>query len=1232
MVDALRTRLTSRPAPRAGPMTHTTPLDPLTLPLHGSRLLQASAGTGKTWTIAALYVRLVLGHGASGIGFERALGVGEILVLTFTRAATQELGARIRARLLQAAQVFRAAGLGAGGDPFLQGLLRDYPETAAQRQAAWLLERAAQGMDAAAIYTIDAWCQRSLREHAFHSGQLLDEALVADEAPLLREAVQDYWRQQLYPLSGELLELALGVWSSIEKMLADVRHFLPFQAGLAPLQVSSVAALIAQTLQAQQTALVPLKTAARAQAHAMILWLQSQFDLQDGPFDKKKFRMQYAQPWIQALLDWADAPALVQPGLSDKAWYRLQPAGLHEVVKPGYQLALPPVFTQFAQLAHSLAALPTLPSQLRQHAAYHVTQRMAQLKKQAHTVGFDDLQNRLDAALNGPQAALLRSGLLAQYPVALVDEFQDTSRVQLRILDALYRLSGNDPQHGIFLIGDPKQSIYGFRGADIGSYLEASRATAGRHDMLSTNHRSSVELVEAVNQLFYTAQVREGEGAFMFRSASCDDPVPFIPVAARGLSAQLKNEHGSVPAITWCLDPEPAPRAQGLAQFAQRCAEQMAALLSDPVCGFSEPDGEFTRLRCLDIAVLVRDRSEADAVRAALQQQRIASVFLSDRHSVFNTPEAADLLRFLQAVSQPRDARGVRAALASPLLAWSVAELQGLVHSETALDAQLLHFAELERVWSSQGVLAMLRRALHLFKLPSRWQHGADAERRLTNVLHLAELLQHASLSVQGASSLMDWFTLQLAGEAQSGADEHLMRLESDADVVKVVTIHKSKGLEYPLVFLPFAGAAKPRTAANTPVLACADAQSQHQLHTEITPELLAQAERERLREDLRLLYVALTRARHAVWAGVAIVQPSNRSSHEFHRSALGYLLSGPRAVSPAEIHAALEQQVAAAPSMQLCLISDVPGSSTVMSSSAELPALTKPLLYSAQFDTRWRISSFSGLVRKRTLVTPVALLGHVREDELIAETARALMPSSQAPAAWHTFPKGPVAGHFLHTQLEWLAGQNFALDAAPAVQQQLVLRCTRAGLGHLAGSVLAWLGAVLTAPLPPLQASLCQLTTVLPEMEFWLPNSGLDTAHMDALCQTHLLSGQPRPALAPSQLHGMLMGFADLICEYQGRYWVLDYKSNMLGTQDSDYCPQALEAAMAAHRYDLQAVIYQFALHRLLQSRLGSSYDPEVHLGGAIYFFLRGINTPHRGCYHVPVNLALIEVMEAGL
>jgi exodeoxyribonuclease V beta subunit len=346
---------------------------------------------------------------------------------------------------------------------------------------------------------------------------------------------------------------------------------------------------------------------------------------------------------------------------------------------------------------------------------------------------------------------------------------------------------------------------------------------------------------------------------------------------------------------------------------------------------------------------------------------------------------------------------------------------------------------------------------------------------------------------------------------------------------------------------------------------------------------------------------------------------------------------------------------------------------------NAQRPALREALACTARIDKSWGIASFSRLTRdlssqalssqalsslaasSSVLTSPnlatAALSPPVPElagstsldmatprpaddepDEAAAMPltfvlggALSLAASAQA-APWHSFARGPSAGNFLHDQMEWLAGEGFALQPGTPTAERLAKRCERAGFKAQAEGVVQWLVRVAAQELKGPNVALNALHTVLPEMEFWLPAERLHAREIDALCQQHLLPGVARPQLPDAQLHGMLMGFADLVFEHAGRYWVLDYKSNHLGVDDAAYTAEALDQAMAKHRYEVQAALYMLALHRLLRSRLGESYDPAQHLGGAVYLFMRGIDGPAAGCCCLPAPVALMDGLDVML
>ncbi|NNM53018.1 MAG: exodeoxyribonuclease V subunit beta [Pseudomonadales bacterium] len=1197
------------------------PLSPIDFPLHGSRLIEASAGTGKTWTIATLYLRFVLGHGGDN-AFVRPLLPAEILVMTFTRAATRELSDRIRARLIEAAKYFRGEAP-KRDDEFLRRLIAAYAPGPDQQNAAYRLMLAAESMDDAAIFTIDAWCQRMLREHAFDSGNLFDEALLADETMLFEDAIRDYWRQHVYPLPEPALAVFLSYWEDLTALEQAMRPLVK-RADLLAIEPSETLTVRIERIQdIVHSTLVNCKEGWVKRANSMQAWLTQQISSNSKCFHGTKLNLAKAETWFDALRSWASNDAIERPVLNATAWNRLNKAGIIDAFSKGVFLDVPIEFDSIRDLQIALEALPSVKFAVLQHAACAIVQRMADLKRRSRQFSFTDMQERLKQALEGSHGATLRSRMVHQFPVALIDEFQDTAPVQYGIFNQLYRVADNDPTLGIFLIGDPKQSIYAFRGADIYSYLAARQATAGRHYLLDTNYRSTEQLVAAVNQVFLHAEGGSQHagypaGAFGFR-CSDDNPLPFEAVAAKGRAERFVQRGVESPALTfWQSTATDLLVDDYRTLFAAKCAEHIVGMLNDATTGFVSDDG-LVRLKPADIAVLVRDRNEAAAVRRALQQRKVASVYLSDKDSVISSVEASDVLRWLRAVANPLDERLARAALATTSANLSLATLMQSVSDDLAWEQRVEQLKSLHIIWQRQGVLAMLRQFIHQIDLASRLLAKPGGERSLTNLLHLAELLQGASQQLDGEQALIRWLAEQIDAENSRG-DEMVLRLESDANLVKVVTVHKSKGLEYPLVCLPFGVSAKPIERKKRSFLEVVD-ETGHRIDFAMSNDTLAGADRSRLAEDLRLFYVALTRAHHALWMGVAALPAKAHDKNKLHECALGYLLAGGDEVPFKELGTRLHALKGNCSSIALEEIVKV-NDYAPLALHDERPELVDIPKYLGRFERNWSVASFTSVTRSMTLQPSISQ--PLMEKQLDADEPPSSILPSDAP--WHRFPRGPLPGNFLHEQLEWLALEGFDAVNEISFDTRMAGRCERAGWGHRQGDVIAWLRAIATTPLPALGVALCNLANVIPEMEFWFPCDHLATRTLDAFCRDQLLGDLLRPELPERELHGMLKGYADLVFEHEGRYWVLDYKSNALGGDDAAYHLQSLASGMAAHRYEIQGMIYLLALHRLLRNRLGTNYDPERQLGGAMFMFLRGIASPGCGCYVLDAQLTLLD------
>ncbi|SOE64530.1 DNA helicase/exodeoxyribonuclease V, beta subunit [Burkholderia sp. YR290] len=1254
------------PIPPIHAMHMPQPLDPLRFPLSGRSLIEASAGTGKTFTIAMLYVRLVLGHDPSN---ERArpLTPPEILVVTFTDAATKELRDRIRARLTEAAAYFQAdpddvMPLEPDETDLLHALRDDYPPQqwyACGRR----LQLAAEWMDEAAVSTIHGWCNRMLREHAFDSDSLFTQTLETDQSDLFAEVVRDYWRTFMAPLDAtDAIEVARWM-----KGPNDLRKKLDNLIDIAPLL--NDAAEPADALRASRDECARRLDALKAPWKT---WPAEMIAVLDVAREAGQLGRPFAKGncdrWLNELAAWAHDPEKRQPDLTDTAWSRLTPKAIVDECQHG----TPPShagFEALVSLSAELAALPDAHSDLLSHAARWVADLFAAEQSRRAQMGFDDLLTRLDEALRGANGGRLAEIVRKQFPVALIDEFQDTDPVQYRIFDTVYQPGDDAPSNALILIGDPKQAIYAFRGADIYTYLAARRSCGAQLHTLATNFRSTQAMVDATNHCFNAAEQRdEGDGAFLFRSGY-GNPVPFVHVDAKGRDDAFVVDGEAPRALTaWWLQPsgdgKPIARTPYIERMAQCCATEMVRLLDlgqRGSAGFAATDGAgaFRPLRPADMAVLVNNRTEADAIRAALARRNVRTVYLSDKDSVFQSPQAAELQHWLAACADPDDGRLVRTALATATLGLGWTQLDALYSNEMKWEACVLQFRGYRECWRRQGVLPMLRRLFNDFSVPARLlglraqetQRLQDGERIMTDLLHLAELLQQASTMIEGEHALIRHLAeqRQAAEGGGGGGDAPQIRLESDGDLVKVVTIHKSKGLEYPLVFLPFICAHRPADAKDVP-LKWHDANGDLQVALADTGGVLAKVDRERLGEDLRKLYVALTRARYATWIGLSELK-------ELERSAIGYLLNGGKVVAAGGLERCLQDAFSTSPNIAIAPAPEAGdlrlvgrGETSQQGAARESARVMRE---------SWSVASYSSLKKmshgemsQGAFVAPDTSSeeGFLEARDAQAEIAETDAPSSVQPPrivptqpgvrVLHDFPRGSDEGSFLHDLLEWAAQHGFArvaADVAP-LREVVARRCSVRGWERWIDPLTQWIQQIVSKPLAlkagdgieaTTTVALSGLRTSIAEMEFWLTANRVDTAAIDRLVSEYTMNGAERRAIEPTQLNGMLKGFMDLVFEHEGRYYVADYKSNWLGSDDADYTADRIRAQILRSRYDLQYVLYLLALHRLLKARQ-PDYDYDAHVGGAVYLFLRGLNASTQGVFAERPPRELIERLDA--
>lgn len=1183
-------------------------LDPLSLPLDRACLIEASAGTGKTYTMANLYLRLLLGVGCA------PLMVEQILVVTFTKAATQELRDRIREKVASVASLFKAYHLGESsaleGDPFLLSLYHAIQPRF--YESLLRLQLAEREIDVAAIYTIDSFCQKMLFQFAFDSGVRFDLDLQADESALLTRLSQQSWRELFYPLGLAETAVVAEILKTPENALEQVKNYL--YGELPPLRAEQqwLGRPLSEHLQAQQQFIARAKQHWRENGRevAELIWAELEKTYAKGEkksLSRSSYKKNHVENWLKQVNEWAVGEAQALP----EAFERFCQTMLAEKAEEG---AAP---LEHALFAKNQAILTAWQGEfagkeraiLLYHFLQHLRAKLAEHKAQHPEKSFSDMLIFLHHALHSAQGEKLAAQIRGLFAFAMIDEFQDTNQVQYEIFQRIFLSPSEGEARGFIMIGDPKQSIYKFRGADIFTYLKAAEHAAEKAT-LDRNWRSLPAVVEAVNRLFHFPDNIDAM-PFLYEG------IQFQPIKSHDAGEQFQGEE-SVRFFLQSDFDDATCSAQCAYQIQQQLKQAEAGNLS------LQKNGENQPLAAKDIAVLVRSHQQAKLIRQALWARGIQSVFFSERDSVYASQEAQDLRFVLQACLSPYQQKAVLSALGTALWGLNAAEIYHFKQDEQAWDNCVAQFLHYQQVWQSQGVLPMLHQLFMHEGIIQRISASDNADRRLTDLLHLAELLQSAMAGLENENALLRWYEQQLA-DPNGNTDEQKLRLESERELVKIITIHGSKGLEYPIVWLPFAGKASQGASRSGLQLYQENGEAQWSFGSP-SDSVQAALERAEFAEDLRLLYVAATRAKYQL----NLILPSQ---FEKGWSALGFLLSnGENGLSESGLPqptATYLAQKGISDRAAVMLDAEIAEDDW---RAAEPPNCTlSAKRFEGKIRPKGQITSFSQLQARHSALQEFGsnrpLVG-LNDDALDYDlhTAAPHFEGQEGEFTPYHFPHSTKVGNLLHRLFEhWDFRQPIEEEALLALCEPLNL--TEVWLEPLK----TWLAQVVATPLPS-GFCLAQISPQkrLNEWQFYLRLSNPKALpQLNQLLKQHSTLAANLPDLQLAQVEGFVRGFVDCIVEVGGKFYVIDYKSNFLGSLPQDYSQERLAKTIGQYRYDLQYLLYTLALHRYLKSRK-ANYDYQTDFGGVAYLFLRGMTgEAGSGVYFDKPSWVLIEELD---
>lgn len=1181
----------------------------------GLHLIEASAGTGKTYTLSSLMVRIFL---------EKYLP-RQVIATTFTRAAAAELKSRIRARLVETYRYLDAKRsltekeillqAEQESDLLLQHVLKHFATRIAY--ACERLKLVIDQLDELFVGTLDSFSQKLLREFAFESGKIERAQITDDAKAYSRQLIHDVLREWIQSQPQTVIDALYlaGELKSVDSFVKLVEDSLNFSSAHFKLPEKPI-------IEFEQ--LAQLKQLA---TEIDISLLEPYYSL-DGEhykhvsgtvFRNGAFNKLFSEclPQLLQVLTQSDS-ILVFDGslaaqrelvfkflgqLADQKVFKKCPA---EISDGFYQHpCIQQIQQLFGVLKNYAEQFDQLHIYLKAYLCVEVKKRLPQVLQNKGETTFSQQIRTLSEALKGEQGQRFAVFVQARYPLILVDEFQDTNQDQDDMLASIWRHPERYQKGCMIMVGDRKQAIYGFRGGDMLTFLNAYKdiqAKHGREYKLIHNHRSVADLVEVVDALFQ-------------RQIDFGEQVQYDPIRAgtRPHPALVDQNQPNPHPLRWLLLKDKETEAQ-------QVAWKIRDLLNQSHTGqlYLQKDTQTQALNEDDIAVLSRNHDGLDRVQFELERLGIR-VNRPSKRSVFDCTIAQDVGALLTAILHPYDEAKVKRALISRLFAMDLKQLLQLEQTAEGLSQFMTGFDAIRELWSAQGFLVAWQQCLNQFGI---WKNlvavqSKDNERVVVNLRHLTEILSQHSEKYQGAQNLYHWYLKQL----QSPLDrewELERRLSSEAGV-QLMTIHQSKGLEFKIVFLlgadkPFRENNKTLNFSTQDVTTPESAQTVTQRVVAIADKAylneteLKQHEERALAEQNRLWYVALTRASHRVYALMQDTDGKSVSGLAFWKNR----------AEPFQHRCCTDEMILEQPPVAMHLNQHI--------NIIEIQAQHFP---DQRFYSRGK-TSFSYLAQHLRHKVGTDLLASQSYEAVLAEDELDQVISVEVTAAqpisWikSNFPRGTLAGNFLHEIFEhidfqcadeWVSEirRRFKNDYS-SLWQDLLIKYQESfpekqeaeySLYH---AVATWLQEILNTPLyQGFRLNQLQPEHYLSECPFYLALSDRVLA-MKRIQQLFAEYGMEMPELLEARSARYLNGSIDLVYFDGQRYHIADYKSNYLGENLADYSVESIAQSMSLASYWLQAGLYLVALHRYLKVKM-QNYDIEQHLGGATYLYLRGMN-----------------------
>lgn len=1093
-----------------------------TVPLAGTNLIEASAGTGKTYSIAIMVLRLVL---------EKKISLKEILMVTFTKAAVAELEERIRLFIRQAYKVSQGNAI---NDSTITSLVEQAIQLTSKEVVLQQLKDAVLFLDETSVLTIHSFCQQTLTEFAFETNQLFGSETLKDMASLIEREVNKFWRQNITTLNvnllGQLIEHGLcraGIVSVIKEHIAGKKYFEYDEN-----ESYSICDEDQVTLSNTIKELTQKDNEIKACVYE---YIQKNEDRLKSITEADR----YAKTSLLHLIE--TPPKFVNVIVSKKGTRYIDKLYGDIMEQHGECDAL---------IEEKNGLIKTIINKIYCHAIGTVTKAIDQYKQRNSLLGFDDMIVNLHKAIVYNSNNTLTSSLQQKYKAVFVDEFQDTDKLQYEIFDTTF----GSGQNILFYIGDPKQSIYSWRKADIFTYFKASAAVDNTYGM-NVNYRSSTPFIQAMNVFF-----KPGPDFDTFYFGQHEHSINYIavePPADNIKGMLLFDKEPDVPITIYTN--------QKKSEIAETVTAQIINLLENKNFTITEK-GNSRQVRPTDIGILVRKNDQAADIKACLAKRGIPAITIDDS-KILQSEEAVHVLYLLEALidlSRP----AINKALLSPFTGYDTKALLAL-NEETVLN----NFREYKNIWDKDGVYSVLMKfvsdyQVRLLLLNHRTENG---ERTIANLFQVIEVLHKVQSEKQFSTiELVSWLKRGIDG-MQTEGDEFEQRVESDEEAIKIVTLHKSKGLEYNIVFAPYLDL---DTKNNFHFCSYRDTETGDYIFTDskqLNPYQQQVVEEQTEQENRRLIYVAITRAVYKCYLN------KNLASY-YKDSSLVPFVTSLKDADPLLIR--FDQSPV------------IPEKYYYSKANEQLPTSTNEQVNFHLTQLNWRKMSYTSLAATHAI--------EIKNNSNNSDNGYDHFVFKQ-------LIKGNKTGNLLHYIFENIDFSNShyweiiiknALKRFIPKKQQEYAANLRELVQHVTQAKIEVEGKNFTL-------AAIQQEKRLNELEFDFNVPEFDPAQLNTFTENDTSIN----VKTLGAIEGMMNGKMDLFFEYGDKYYLLDWKSNFLGDTKEYYSKELLHKAMSEYNYHFQYLIYTVAIKKFLENRL-SSFDYNRHFGGVIYLFVRGVRS----------------------